>query len=64
MYDSSDPAAKPLAAEVFVRELTSPGETARQAAAAGADLVARGYHSQVQQSDDASRCFIWTADGD
>src|SRR4029453_12770704 len=27
VFDSSDPAAKPLASEVFVRELTSPGET-------------------------------------
>jgi bacillithiol synthase len=57
VYDSSDPAAKPLASDVFVRELTSPGETARQAAAAGAELVARGYHSQVQQQDDAVALF-------
>lgn len=57
VYDSSDAAAKPLASEVFVRELTSPGDTARQAAAAGAELVARGYHSQVQQSDDAVALF-------
>ena len=29
VYDSSDPAAKPLARPVFVRELAHPGETAR-----------------------------------
>jgi bacillithiol biosynthesis cysteine-adding enzyme BshC len=51
LYDAADPAAKPLAAGIFTRELTAPGETARRAAAAGSDLVARGYHAQVQTSD-------------
>ena len=51
VYDAADPAAKPLAGSVFARELTMPGETARRAAIAGSDLVARGYHSQVQSQD-------------
>jgi bacillithiol biosynthesis cysteine-adding enzyme BshC len=51
VYDASDPAAKPLACDVFTRELSMPGETGRRAAAAGADLVARGYHSQVSAGD-------------
>jgi bacillithiol biosynthesis cysteine-adding enzyme BshC len=51
VYDASDPAAKPLACDLFTRELTAPGETGRRAAAAGADLVARGYHSQVNAGD-------------
>ena len=51
VYDASDAAAKPLACDVFTRELTMPGETGRRAAAAGADLVARGYHSQVNAAD-------------
>ena len=51
VYDASDAAAKPLACDVFTRELTRPGETGRRAAAAGADLVARGYHSQVNAAD-------------
>ena len=51
VYDASDPAAKPLACDVFTRELTKPGETNRRAAAAGADLIARGYHSQVNAAD-------------
>ena len=38
VYDSSDPAAKPLVGSVFTRELSTPGETARRAARAGADL--------------------------
>jgi bacillithiol biosynthesis cysteine-adding enzyme BshC len=57
VYDSSDPAAKPLVSEVFVRELTTPGDTAKLAAATGSDLVARGYHSQVQAQDDAVALF-------
>src|SRR5207237_7277798 len=57
VYDSSDPAAKPLAASVFARELSSPGETARLAAATGAELVARGYHAQVQAQDDGVALF-------
>ena len=48
MYDASDPAAKPLVGDLFARELSSPGQTAKLAAAAGAELAARGYHAQVQ----------------
>jgi bacillithiol biosynthesis cysteine-adding enzyme BshC len=57
VYDSADPASKPLAAEVFVRELSAPGRTAQLAAHAGSDLVARGYHSQVQLQDDSLALF-------
>jgi bacillithiol biosynthesis cysteine-adding enzyme BshC len=54
VYDSSDPASKPLVGDVFARELSMPGRTATLAARAGSDLVARGYHSQVQAQDDNS----------
>ena len=57
VYDSSDVAAKPLVAPVFSRELSQPGETAKLAAAAGADLVARGYHSQVHATEDGLSLF-------
>jgi bacillithiol biosynthesis cysteine-adding enzyme BshC len=57
VYDASDPAGKPLAAPVFARELSTPGQTARLAARAGADLEARGYHSQVQTAADAPALF-------
>jgi bacillithiol biosynthesis cysteine-adding enzyme BshC len=57
VYESSDPAAKPLAADVFARELTSPGETIRQASAAGAQLVQSGYHAQVQSQEDGLALF-------
>jgi bacillithiol biosynthesis cysteine-adding enzyme BshC len=53
VFDSADPAAKPLVSGVFARELSAPGQTAKLAATAGADLVARGYHSQVHAHDDS-----------
>src|SRR5438477_6360935 len=40
VYDASDPAAKPLVGDLFARELSTPGQTAKLAAAAGADLTA------------------------
>ncbi len=57
VYDASDPAAKPLVGDLFRRELEAPGETARLAAAAGADLVKRGYHAQVQAHGDSPALF-------
>jgi bacillithiol biosynthesis cysteine-adding enzyme BshC len=57
VYDSSDPSAKPLVAEVFARELSMPGQTAKLAALAGSDLTARGYHAQVNAQDDSLALF-------
>jgi bacillithiol biosynthesis cysteine-adding enzyme BshC len=57
VYDSSDPASKPLAGSVFTRELAAPGQTAKLASMAGSDLVARGYHSQVHAHDDSLALF-------
>ena len=51
VYDSSDPAAKALAREVFVKELSQPGHTARVAAKAGEALVGKGYHAQATLVD-------------
>lgn len=51
VYNSSDPAAKPLARDVFVKELSHPGETTRIAAEAGERLVAKGYHAQATLAD-------------
>jgi bacillithiol biosynthesis cysteine-adding enzyme BshC len=51
VYDSSDPAAKALARDVFVKELGQPGHTARIAAKAGEALVAKGYHAQATLAD-------------
>ena len=47
VFDSADPAAKPLVREVFRRELQEPGRTAALATAAGNALQARGHEPQV-----------------
>jgi bacillithiol biosynthesis cysteine-adding enzyme BshC len=57
VFDASDPAAKPLAAEVFARELQEPGRTSALAARAGQELVGRGYHSQVVPHLDSVALF-------
>jgi bacillithiol biosynthesis cysteine-adding enzyme BshC len=51
IFDSSDPAAKPLVRQVFARELESPEKTSQLAARAGAELVTLGYHAQVTPQD-------------
>jgi bacillithiol synthase len=57
VYDSSDPAAKPLAAPLFQTEVAHAGRTSRLAAEAGAALVALGYHSQVVPVDGSLALF-------
>lgn len=57
VYDASDPAAKPLVAELFAQELIHPGRTPLLAARAGADLVSRGYHMQVTPHADSVALF-------
>jgi bacillithiol biosynthesis cysteine-adding enzyme BshC len=57
VFDGADPAAKPLAGGIFAGELSTPGETAKLAGVAGADLLARGYHSQVQGPDGSLALF-------
>jgi len=47
VFDCSDPAAKPLAANIFLREVQHPGRTWQLAGEAGERLVANGYHAQV-----------------
>jgi bacillithiol biosynthesis cysteine-adding enzyme BshC len=57
VYESSDPAAKPLARDVFTRELRTPGRTAALAADAGAQLAARGHQPQVMPHPDSVSLF-------
>lgn len=47
VFDASDPAAKPIVRDVFVREIAAAGATARLAADAGRRLEALGYHAQA-----------------
>ncbi|HYE88843.1 MAG TPA: bacillithiol biosynthesis cysteine-adding enzyme BshC [Vicinamibacterales bacterium] len=62
VYDSSDPAAKTLARDVFVKELAQPGQTARIAAKAGDALVAHGYHAQAMLAEGAVSVFHLNAE--
>ena len=57
VYDASDPAAKPLVADLFVREVEQAGETSRLAAEAGSRLQAAGYHAQVTPADGSVALF-------
>jgi bacillithiol biosynthesis cysteine-adding enzyme BshC len=57
VYDSADPASKPLVSGVFTRELSMPGQTVRLASLAGSDLIARGYHAQVHAQDESAALF-------
>ncbi|MCC7241798.1 MAG: bacillithiol biosynthesis cysteine-adding enzyme BshC [Acidobacteria bacterium] len=61
VYDSSDPAAKPLARDVFTREIAHPGHTAELASRAGQALVDRGYHAQVTPHEGAISLFHLTS---
>jgi bacillithiol biosynthesis cysteine-adding enzyme BshC len=57
VFDSSDPAAKPLLASVFSHEIRSPGRTASLAAKAGDNLAARGHSPQVVPQPDSLALF-------
>jgi bacillithiol biosynthesis cysteine-adding enzyme BshC len=57
VFEGSDPAAKPLAAMLFARELETAGATAAAAARAGDELEARGYHAQVTPALDQPALF-------
>jgi bacillithiol biosynthesis cysteine-adding enzyme BshC len=57
VYDSSDPASKPLARDIFTREIAEPGATAELASRAGEALVASGYHAQVTAAEGAISLF-------
>jgi bacillithiol biosynthesis cysteine-adding enzyme BshC len=57
VFDSSDPAAKPLVQDVFAREIANAGTTATLALEAGARLESRGYHAQVTPADGSLSLF-------
>ena len=57
VFESADPAAKPLVSDLFARELQFPGKTASLAADAGAALQARGHQPQVVPHPDSLSVF-------
>lgn len=62
VHDASDPAAKPLVAEVFAQEIERAGDTVQFAIAAGQALTALGYHAQVTPQPGSAAVFS-TRDG-
>jgi bacillithiol biosynthesis cysteine-adding enzyme BshC len=57
VFESSDPAAKPLAAAVFAQELRNVGSTASLAADAGRAMSALGHTPQVEPQLDQPSIF-------
>jgi bacillithiol synthase len=57
VFESADPAAKPLVANVFARELSAPGRTAALAAKACDALASRGHAPQVTSQPDSISLF-------
>jgi bacillithiol synthase len=57
VFDGSDPAAKTLAADLFVRELAAPGRTAALAIESGRALASRGHDPQVMPQEEAVALF-------
>jgi bacillithiol biosynthesis cysteine-adding enzyme BshC len=57
VYDSSDPSAKPLVADLFARELEAGGRTAALAKSAGDTLAAQGHQPQVVPQPDSVALF-------
>lgn len=57
VFESADPAAKPLVTDVFTRELAYPGRTAALAAEAGEALAKRGHAPQVLPQADSISLF-------
>jgi len=57
VFEANDPTAKPLVADVFARELASPGRTSSLAADAGAKFSAIGHTPQVVPQPDSVPLF-------
>lgn len=57
VFDAADPAAKPLVADLFERELEHPSETAALVREAAARMAGLGHAPQVEPADDAVALF-------
>ena len=63
VFESDDPALKPLAAKVFVQELEQPGQTSMHAREAGRRMQQLGHAPQVEPADDAVALFYMDGEG-
>lgn len=57
VFEGSDPAAKPIVAELFAREMADPARSMGLVEAACADLRARGFDPQVDPAADGTTLF-------
>ncbi len=57
VFEAADPAAKPLVARLFTRELESPCRTTKFARATGDAMRALGHEPQVDPADDSVALF-------
>ena len=62
VFDAADPAAKPLAADLFAREIASAGTSTSLARSAGDRLRDAGFHAQVDPPANGVALFL--QDGD
>ena len=63
VFESGDPDAKPLVADIFGQELEHPGRTAQLAREAGAAMSTLGHQPQVEPSADTVALFYTDASG-
>ncbi|HEV8398121.1 MAG TPA: bacillithiol biosynthesis cysteine-adding enzyme BshC [Vicinamibacterales bacterium] len=57
VYESSDPATKPLVADLFAHEIAMAGASAHRAIEAGTRLQQAGYHAQVTPAEGSLALF-------
>ncbi len=58
VFDAADPAAKPLAADLFAREIASAGATTALARSEGERLRDAGFHAQVEPPANGVALFL------
>lgn len=58
IFDAADPTAKPLAADVFAREIASAGASTSLARSQGERLRDAGFHAQVAPPSNAVSLFL------
>jgi bacillithiol biosynthesis cysteine-adding enzyme BshC len=63
VFEANDPAAKPLVAEIFAKELEHPARTADLVREAGESMQRLGHAPQVVPAEDSTALFYMDASG-
>jgi bacillithiol synthase len=63
VFEADDPAAKPLVADLFAHEITTPGRTTTLTLEAGDRLAKLGHTPQVQPDDESVALFALDGEG-